>query len=270
MADYTGEKVYEELMPDYREGIDNLGDTVTKEQVIKVVKLINALELAKPEMKLEFIIAYQKEYADASVLPTLDSYPQPAALSSIVDYLHDDTDLNQVIKEISIALKVTEDEIRMISKKFVIVGEPTQSFTLSDETAENVISLVIKAEQEENVETSDKEENKDNEALPDTQDTDEVKQANDGLESQQNTEEDETDNTETDGSLQNEIEVPTKHDTTENADTKLGQPADENVEIDMIQVDKLTVDFIQASLLETLNLSFIEDYGQEIGAEQNF
>ncbi|UZN01346.1 hypothetical protein OL548_33750 (plasmid) [Lysinibacillus sp. MHQ-1] len=104
-------------MPDYREGIDNLGDTVTKEQVIKVVKLINALELAKREMKLEFIIAYQKEYADASMLPTLDSYPQPAALSSIVDYLHDDRALNQVIKEISIALKVTEDEIRMEIEK---------------------------------------------------------------------------------------------------------------------------------------------------------
>lgn len=308
LADYTGEKVYEELMPDYREGIDNLGDTVTKEQVIQVVKLINALELAKREMKLEFIIAYQKEYADASVLPTLDSYPQPAALSSVVDYLHDDKALNQVIKEIAIALKVTEGEIRTEIEKilkdlsndattgkylvqylseengaviaenwmtevpygeievvghapegYVIVGEPTQSFTLSDETTEHVISFVIKPKQEENVETSDKEENKDNETLPDTQDTDEVKQPNDGLESDKNTEEDDTDDTETDGSLQEEIEVPAEHNTTENADTNLAQPVDENVEIDKIQVDKLTVDFIQASLLETLNLSFIED-----------
>jgi len=308
LADYTGEKVYEELMPDYREGIDNLGDTVTKEQVIKVVKLINALELAKREMKLEFIIAYQKEYADASVLPTLDSYPQPAALSSIVDYLHDDRALNQVIKEISIALKVTEDEIRMEIEKilkdlsndvttgkylvqylseengevivenwmtevpygeievvghapegYIIIGESTQSFTLSDETAEHVISFVIKEKQEENVETSDKEENKDNETLPETQETDEIKQPNDGLESEQNTEEDDNVDTESDGSLQEEIEVPAEHETTENADTNLAQPTDENVGIDKIQVDKLTVDFIQASLLETQNLSFIED-----------
>lgn len=308
LADYTGEKVYEELMPDYREGIDNLGDTVTKEQVIQVVKLINALELAKREMKLEFIIAYQKEYADASVLPTLDSYPQPAALSSVVDYLHDDKALNQVIKEIAIALKVTEDEIRTEIEKilkdlsndattgkylvqylseengeviaenwmtevpygeievvghapegYIIVGEPTQSFTLSDETTEHVISFVIKPKQEENVETSDKEENKDNETLPDTQDTDEVKQPNNGLESDKNTEDDDTDDTETDGSLQEEIEVPAEHNTTENADTNLTQPVDENVEIDKIRVDKLTVDFIKASLLETLNLSFIED-----------
>lgn len=295
LADYTGEKVYEELMPDYREAIDKLGDSVTKEQVIKVVKLINALELAKREMKLEFIIAYQKEYADSSILPTLDNYPQPAALSSVVDYLQDDSALEQVIKEIAIALKVSEDEIRMEIEKILkdvsndatttgkylvqyvseedgevvaenwitevpygevevvgqapegyeIVGDPNQSFTLSDETTEHVISFVIKVKQEEN--------------LPETneQDTEEV-QPNDGLESEQNTEEDDNDAKEFDDNHEEEVEVPSGQDTPEN-NTDMAQSEGENVVKDIIQVDKLTVDFIQTSLLEILNLSSIQD-----------
>lgn len=293
-ADYTGEKVYEELMPNYREAIDKLGDSVTKEQVINVVKLINALELAKREMKLEFIIAYQKEYADSSILPTLDNYPQPAALSSVVDYLQDDSALEQVIKEIAIALKVSEDEIRMEIEKILkdvsndatttgkylvqyvseedgevvaenwitevpygevevvgqapegyeIVGDPNQSFTLSDETTEHVISFVIKVKQEEN--------------LPETneQDTEEV-QPNDGLESEQNTEEDDNDAKEFDDNHEEEVEVPSGQDTPENTD--MAQSEGENVVKDIIQVDKLTVDFIQTSLLEILNLSSIQD-----------
>ncbi|UXJ71367.1 S-layer homology domain-containing protein [Lysinibacillus fusiformis] len=118
LADYTGEDVYEELLREYLEEIGKLGDTVTKEQIIEIIKVINSLEISKREMLLPYIHAYGKEYA-AATLPTLHTYPQPRALSSVVDYLTDDDALEQVIQEIATALKVPEAEIRAEIEKIL-------------------------------------------------------------------------------------------------------------------------------------------------------
>ncbi|MFY0520543.1 S-layer homology domain-containing protein [Lysinibacillus sp. UGB7] len=220
LADYTDQEVYEELMPEYQEEIGKLGDSVTKEQVIEVVKVINAIEFAKREMLPNYIAAYEKEYA-ASTLPTLHSYPQPTALSSVVDYLHDDNALEKVIQEIAVALKVSEEKIRaelegiledvsddastgnyliqyvdedgkMIYENWVldvaygevvviaeapegyeVVGDNTQSFTLSDDTANQTITFGVKEslkeEGEPKPETGESTEGEDGEPKPETQ-----------------------------------------------------------------------------------------------------
>lgn len=122
LADYLSEEkdvpVYEELLPEYKDEIGKLGDSVTKEQIIQVIKLVNAIEMAKRTMQKSDINAYEKEYA-ASTLPTIKSYPQPTVFNSIVDYLHDDNVLGNVIKELAVALKVSEDEIRAEIEKIL-------------------------------------------------------------------------------------------------------------------------------------------------------
>ncbi|MEB2282575.1 S-layer homology domain-containing protein [Lysinibacillus xylanilyticus] len=201
LADYINDEnlpVYEELLPEYKEAIDKLGDTVTKEQVIQVIKLVNAIEIAKRTMQKSDIAAYENEYA-ASTLPTIKSYPQPTVFNSIVDYLQDDNALGNVIKELAVALKVTEDEIRAEVEKILkdvsedaitgkylvqylnangdvifenwvtdvqygeivvtgeapegyeIVGEIERKFTLSDDTANQTITFIVK----ENVKNED-------------------------------------------------------------------------------------------------------------------
>ncbi|MDD1504869.1 S-layer homology domain-containing protein [Lysinibacillus sp. CNPSo 3705] len=121
LADYISDEdvpVYEELLPNYKEAIGKLGDTVTKQQVIEAIKLVNTLEMLKRTMQESDIAAYEKEYA-ASTLPTIKNYPQPTVFNSIVDYLHDDNALGNVIKELAVALKVSEDEVRAEIEKIL-------------------------------------------------------------------------------------------------------------------------------------------------------
>ncbi|MGE7843525.1 S-layer homology domain-containing protein [Lysinibacillus sp. NPDC093712] len=296
LADYTGQEVFEELLPEYIEGIGKLGDTVTKEQVIKVVKVISSLELAKREMKETFINAYEKEYM-ASDLPTLKNYPQPAALSSIVDYLHDEDALEKVISEIAIALNVTEDFIRseieailkdvsddattgkylvqyvdengtLIDEKWItevpygevvvngiapegyeILNEEIQTFTLSDETANQIISFVVKAQEVNNEEPEEKEE------------------------SEESTEADiPTDKVE-EGQIEEDV-IPDKEEdqnteTSEQIETNETENTQPGVEIKKFSVDDLkslnlglNLQAVEASLLDTY-LQHIQDYAAE-------
>ncbi len=296
LADYTGQEVFEELLPEYIEGIGELGDTVTKEQVIEVVKLISSIELAKREMKESFINAYEKEYL-ASNLPTLKNYPQPAALSSIVEYLHDENALEKVISEIAIALNVTEEVIRseieailkdvsddattgkyliqyvdengtLIDEKWItevpygevvvngiapegyeILSEETQTFTLSDETANQIISFVVKAQELNNEDTEEKEEPEEStEAdIP----TDKVEEGQ--IEEDVSPDKEEEQNTETSEQI-------------ETNETENTQPG---VEIKKLSVDDLksmnlgfNFQSVDASLLDTY-MQHIQDYAAE-------
>ena len=111
LADYTDETVYEELMPDYMDEIDKIGESITKDQVIEVVRLINALEIAKRSMLIADIQAYANELS-ITTLPTKGNYPQPAVLSAINKYVQDDSELDNVITLIATELNRSPEEIR--------------------------------------------------------------------------------------------------------------------------------------------------------------
>lgn len=299
LADYTGQDVYEELLPEYIEEIGKLGDTVTKEQVIEVVKLISSIELAKREMQQKFISAYANEYT-ASTLPTLKNYPQPAALSSIVNYLHDDNALDTVISEMAIALNVTEDVIRseidailkdvsddattgkyliqyvdengtLIDEKSItevpygevvvngiapegyeLLSDQVQTFTMSDETANQVVSFVVKAQEVKNEESEEikKPEESTEADIP----TDKVDIPTDNVEEGQ----------------KNENVIP---DTEEEPNTvpseQIGTEKAENTQTD-VEIEKFTVDNLKSLNLgidfQAVDASLLDTYIQHIQA----
>lgn len=111
LADYTDETVYEELMPDYIDEMGEIGETITKDQVIEVVRLINKLEIAKRSMLNSDIQAYEKELSQTT-LPTKSNYPQPALLSAISEYVNNDNELENVISHMAAELNCSVEEIR--------------------------------------------------------------------------------------------------------------------------------------------------------------
>lgn len=131
LADYTNHTVYEELMDDYRKEIVKIGDSITKEQVIEIVKLISSLEEAKRSMSEADIATYQKLFAQ-STLPTKSELPAPTVLSSISEYLEEDSALENVITELALALNTDKDSIRSQIENILetIESEQTGSYSI--------------------------------------------------------------------------------------------------------------------------------------------
>ena len=125
LADFTGETVYVELMPDYREKLNSLGDSVTKELVVEIVQLVNKLEIAKRSMNAADIQVYQEAFANSTLSEKVE-LPAPTVLTSISNYLDNDDELDRVISELAISLNTDEATIRSQVEEILLGIEKAQ------------------------------------------------------------------------------------------------------------------------------------------------
>lgn len=112
LADYTGETVYEEIMDEYIDKIIEESDNLSKEKVIQIVKLLNALELSKRSMGIVDIKKYETEFDKAKSMMSVSKYPTPIFLLAIEKYITDDSIINDLIEIVAAETGKTIEEVQ--------------------------------------------------------------------------------------------------------------------------------------------------------------
>lgn len=129
LADFTGIYVYKELLNNYLDIIGQIGEDVTKEQVIEATKLITNLEEAKRSMKEVDIKKYEASFTDSNVSSLVKAiYPVPTALSSIANYLEDDEALEIAIQEMADTMDKPLEEVEA-EVQSILAGEKLAAAT---------------------------------------------------------------------------------------------------------------------------------------------
>lgn len=111
LADYTDEMVYDEILNDYIDEFKAIGDSITKEQVVEVVRIITALEKAKRSLIKKDIDVYETIYNYARNIIDVGKYPQPLFMHAIVKHINNAVDIEDLVSLVAEETGMSIEEI---------------------------------------------------------------------------------------------------------------------------------------------------------------